>query len=468
MSTRDAHPLDAARLTEGTSDADAATELALVRALDCEHPSAGAARFRLGDAHTCTLGRDSKAPVDGRATRVAQHVELRFADAWMSSTHARMRRQPHGTWLLEDADSRNGVMVNGRLRERVELRAGDVIELGRSFFVVQLVRPTLSNAVGPEGPFRLSPDLPDIATFSPRLQRAFEKLARFAPGTRPILILGEKGSGKELLARAAHALSRRRGRAASVACGAMPASILAAELFGSRFGAVHGPEGDQPGLFRSAEGGSLILDGVGEMPRAIQPELLRALKTREVIPVGDLWPVPVDVRIFSTSDKDLAAMAAHGEFDPELHGRLSQVQLQVVPLRHRMEDFGVLLPSLLKRVAGERAERISLAPNAARALFGHEWHKNVRELEETLRFAVESARGVRIEATDLPPHLVAPGPREEDTEKLYELQAESGDDVDIDIDVEEEGASLQSLRGRTFSPRPSSPSVKAPNPLRSS
>jgi transcriptional regulator with GAF, ATPase, and Fis domain len=239
-----------------------------------------------------------------------------------------------------------------------------------------------------------------VATLSPLLARQLERLATVAQSRVPVLIEGESGSGKELAARAVHALSGRRGRLVAVNCGALPNGLIEASLFGHRRGAFSGAVEDRAGLVRSADGGTLLLDEIGDLPLPSQAALLRVLQEGEVTAVGDSDPVAVDVRFVAATHRDLDALAVDEAFRPDLLARLEGFRLWLPPLRERREDLGVILAELLARLAPDRD--VSLHPDVARAFSAYPWPANVRELEQLLSAALALAGDARIALEHLP------------------------------------------------------------------
>jgi transcriptional regulator with GAF, ATPase, and Fis domain len=241
---------------------------------------------------------------------------------------------------------------------------------------------------------------PALATFVGPLADGFAALDRLARTPVSIVVLGETGTGKEVVARALHAMSGRTGAFVAVNCGALPASLLEAELFGHRRGAFTGAVGERTGLVRSAEGGTLFLDEIGELPPASQTAFLRVLQEREVVPIGDDRPVKVDVRLCAATHRDLSGLVERGLFRDDLFGRISGFTLALPTLSERRADFGLLLRALLVQIPG--ASELRFAPPALRALLTHRWPLNIRALEKTLLTAATLAT----EGVIQPAHLV--------------------------------------------------------------
>jgi two-component system response regulator FlrC len=226
--------------------------------------------------------------------------------------------------------------------------------------------------------------------------------SRIASRDATVLLLGETGTGKEGMARYIHAASARAAKPfVAVNCAALPETMLEAMLFGHQKGAFTGASGSGEGLFRSAEGGTLLLDEIAELPLALQAKLLRALQEREVLPVGATRPVQVDVRIIAAANRDLAAEVAAGRFRADLYWRLNVMPIAMKPLHQRRQDIRAITAALLLRhMAADEAFAWPTA-NALDRLMAHSWPGNVRELENVLQRALLMHDGDRIEAEDL-------------------------------------------------------------------
>ena len=247
--------------------------------------------------------------------------------------------------------------------------------------------------------------------------RAFVDVLKLAETVAPtdstILISGESGSGKEVVARYIHARSDRADRSFySINCGALPESLLESELFGHVKGSFTGAVRDKEGLLVAAGGGTFFLDEIGEMTPTTQVKLLRALQEREVIPVGATEPVKVDVRIIAATNRELEAEIRRGAFRSDLYYRLNVIALHVPPLRERRDDIPILARHFLGRTAGANGEPREIADEAMELLIKYDWPGNVRELQNALERAAVVSPHVVIQADALPDRVrCAPTPR---------------------------------------------------------
>ena len=285
-------------------------------------------------------------------------------------------------------------------------------------FVNQDLLQTVKNAVRQRELFRENRALrrelgghygfSEIVGNSAKLQEIFQIVQKVADTNAGVLIQGESGTGKELIARAIHFNSRRAGKPfLAVNCGALPEGLLESELFGHTKGAFTGAVGDKKGLFRSADGGTLLLDEIGEMPVALQVKLLRALQEHEVTPLGASNPVKFDARIIAATNKNLDAEVAENRFREDLFYRLNIVEIVLPPLRERREDVPLLAKYFASKIA--RAQNLPekiVTSEAMEILKSYSWHGNIRELEN----AVERAfilSGDEIDAGSLPTKIRA-------------------------------------------------------------
>jgi DNA-binding NtrC family response regulator len=235
----------------------------------------------------------------------------------------------------------------------------------------------------------------------------FKAIARVSPLKTSVLLQGDTGTGKELIARAIHEASRRAaGPYVTVNCASLPEGLLESELFGHTRGAFTGAATDRKGLFAAADGGTILLDEIGDMPLAVQAKLLRVLESGEVRPVGSTSLRTVDVRVVAATHRDLEGAVDEGAFRRDLYYRLNAVTIRVPPLREREGDLPLLAAHFLRRhVLGTGRSVRGLTEAARRVLESYSWPGNVRELSHVLERAVALSRGPTIDAEDLPDHL---------------------------------------------------------------
>jgi transcriptional regulator with PAS, ATPase and Fis domain len=314
--------------------------------------------------------------------------------ATLSRRHALLRLGPPLT--LQDLDSRNGTRVGGDVHKGggpVPLAVGDAFHVGRLSFIVigaprdatQSVRSDLGNALRVE---------------DPTLEAAPAHLRDIAKSDVNVLILGETGVGKEVLAETLHHLSGRTGPLVRINCAALSTALLESELFGHEKGAFTGASESKPGLLASAKNGTVLLDEVGELPAALQAKLLRAIETKEILPVGSVRPVAIDLRFIAATNRDLPTEVANGQFRSDLFFRLDGVTLEIPPLRERRRLIGPLAMQFLDEAQRERGPaRAQLSAETMRHLEEHQWPGNVRELKAAIGRALLLARG-----RDIKPH----------------------------------------------------------------
>ena len=343
----------------------------------------GGARWALTGIDRVEIGRGTTRAI----RREGSILRVDVPDPWMSSQHLRFERE-RAHWVAVDAGSRNGFLINGTKHNRAAVLDHDVIEAGRSFFMLranELARPDLELATSP-------PEA--LVTLDPALAAQFDDLRLAAASEIPILIGGPTGAGKERVARAVHEASRRKGAFVAVNCAALPAGLVESELFGHKRGAFSGAIADAPGLILASSGGTLVLDEIGDLPPAAQAALLRVLEEHEVRAVGATTATRVDLRVVAATHRDLDALVEDGKFREDLVARLAGFELELPALAERRVDLGLMLTEILPPNA-------QLGAAAARALFAYGWPRNVRELARAIERAVALAGSAELSPAQL-------------------------------------------------------------------
>jgi DNA-binding NtrC family response regulator len=284
--------------------------------------------------------------------------------------------------------------------------AGEAIRAGAYDFIskpydIRTLRETLDRALGrrllarrrpPETPPGSAEEPEGLALVghSPAIIEVMKTLARVAPSQATVLVLGETGTGKELVARTIHRWSERADRRfVAVNCSALAEGLLESELFGHVKGAYTGAATARPGLFREADKGTLFLDEIGDISPGLQARLLRALQEHEIVPLGAETPVKVDVRVVAATHRDLPELVRQGRFREDLYYRLDVVALSLPPLRDRRQDIPLLVDHFLRTLTSRhRRGPVALDPEALRRLLGYDWPGNIRELQNVLERAV--------------------------------------------------------------------------------
>jgi two-component system response regulator PilR (NtrC family) len=282
---------------------------------------------------------------------------------------------------------------------------------------------------------------------SPAMCEIRSKVAKLARTQAPILISGESGTGKDLVARLIHAKSPRADKPyIAVNCGAIPSELMESEFFGHKKGSFTGAIADKPGLFKVADGGTLFLDEVADLPLSLQVKLLRAIQEKSFRPVGDPKEVHVDVRILSASHKNLPELVKEGLFRQDLYYRINVIELNVPPLRERRSDIPLLVAQILSRLcAAHGTSCAGLSERALTRLWQYEFPGNVRELENILERAIALCDGEEIQPADL--LLAASEAETADTEdQMQNASFDLGVPLDRYMEDMEKRAILEALR----------------------
>ena len=313
----------------------------------------------------------------------APECDIVIANTALSRRHVRLRLAP--TMTVEDLGSRNGTRLRGARLEpghELPLAVGEAFQIGQLHFVVARARsnPALASAHA-ESLHVVDPTPAAVSTF----------VRELAASALSILVLGETGVGKEVLAQTIHDLSNRRGAFVRANCAAMAPSLVESELFGHERAAFTGASERRIGLLEAAQGGTFFLDEVGELPEAIQVKLLRAIEAREITRIGAVTPIALDVRFVAATNRDLAAEVEAGRFRRDLFYRLDGVTLVIPPLREHRERIGPLALQFLAAAKGGAPQALD-AELLAR-LAAHDWPGNVRELKAVLERAAILAGG---------------------------------------------------------------------------
>lgn len=327
--------------------------------------------------------------------------DVRLSDSSISRHHFTLREEAKGH-LIRDEGSTNGTLLNGTPIREAFLKPGMMIRLGQTTLEFREKNQSI-----PVEPYP-HPEFHGLLGQGPGMRQLFGYLERLSATRLTVMLLGETGAGKEVIAAALHQASPRAGKPYVVFdCASIEPNLVGSALFGHARGAFTGAQESRRGAFQQADGGSLFIDEVGELPLDVQPRLLRALERREVQPLGSDQIVKVDVRIITATHRDLQFMVSRGEFRKDLYYRLAGMVLRVPPLRERSED----IPVLAARFLDELRPGATLSPEAIRVLTAHSWAGNVRELrnviERAATFAVDSTIGREHVIFDTDPR---PGP----------------------------------------------------------
>jgi DNA-binding NtrC family response regulator len=304
--------------------------------------------------------------------------QLVLNDGTVSRHHCCITSAPNG-FLLRDLGSKNGTKVSGLRVEGAYLKAGAIIEVGLSKLRFDILNEQLRAPLSDEDSFG------SVFGQSASMRRLFAVLPRIAESDSTVLIEGETGTGKGLIAQAIHSSSARsKGPWIVVDCGSIPPSLIERELFGHEKGAFTGADSARPGVFEAAGGGTLFLDEIGELPLEMQPKLLRALEERSIRRIGSVAAVRLDVRLMAATNRDLRKLVNAGTFRSDLYYRLKIATIHVPPLRERVEDIPLLAAHFYKQLTGDD----DVPPDLLESLARRDWPGNVRELKNAIERTV--------------------------------------------------------------------------------
>jgi transcriptional regulator with GAF, ATPase, and Fis domain len=321
--------------------------------------------------------------------------DLVLSDKAISGSHFEILARDDG-YRLRDLDSTNGTFI-GELRVReVWLRPGQEFRVGHT--TLRFV-PTQDIV---EIPLSKRDTFESVTGSSVRMREIFATLEKVAPSELTVLVTGETGTGKEMIARGIHQASARKQKPFVVLdCGAIPKDLIESTLFGHEKGSFTGAVAQHQGCFEQAHGGTIFLDEIGELDINLQPKLLRVLENRELKRVGGDRVIKIDVRVVAATNRDLRQMVNQGTFREDLYFRLSVIHVDMPPLRERKEDIPALAEVFLREIAGRRNMPMTFAIDAVTALQSHSWPGNVRELKNVVERAASLAEAPLVQRSDL-------------------------------------------------------------------
>jgi DNA-binding NtrC family response regulator len=333
--------------------------------------------------------------------------DLALDDKKVSRFHAEISLTEKG-WLLTDLDSTNGTWLDGKRIERAYISPGSMMVVGDSSILFAPIDEEIVAEPDQDGRFG------EMVGRSLKMRQIFGLLKKIAPMDVGVLITGETGTGKELVARGLHDYSaRKKGPFVVLDCGSIPENLIESELFGHEKGSFTGATVAREGAFERASGGTIFLDEIGELRFDMQPRLLRVLENREVRRVGGGNVIDVDVRVVAATNRDLAKEVQEGNFREDLFFRLNIINVQLPPLRARREDIPHLVqaalaaPELLERHGQKR-----VSPAAMSALQNYAWPGNVRELMNVISHLLTFSEGPDVDVQHLPPRLTSQGAKQ--------------------------------------------------------
>jgi DNA-binding NtrC family response regulator len=338
---------------------------------------------------------------------------VRIHDKQVSRAHARIHYDGE-IIRLRDLGSRNGTLVNGRLLKNDEstMAAGDTVSIGACTIVLATVQPGRDVRPTNERTGSAAPSAPegaedDMVVADPEIATLYDRARKVARTSTSVLLLGETGVGKDVLAQRIHSWSpRARKPFVRVNCAALPETLLESELFGHERGAFTGADKRKIGYVEAALGGTLFIDEIGDLPTPAQVKLLNVLETRSVTRLGGTQAIPVDVRVISATNRDLQADIARGGFRSDLYYRISPFTLTIPPLRARPAQIALLANVFARSLSSEFGGRpAGFAQDALDVLLKYPWPGNVRELRNAVEHALVMAEGSVLRASHFAPEI---------------------------------------------------------------
>jgi transcriptional regulator with GAF, ATPase, and Fis domain len=335
--------------------------------------------------------------------------DLVLSDKAISGSHFEILARDDG-YRLRDLDSTNGTFV-GELRIReVWLKPGQEFRVGHTTLRFQPTQDIVEIPLSKRDTFE------SVTGSSVRMREIFATLEKVAPSELTVLVTGETGTGKEMIARGIHQASSRKGKPFVVLdCGAIPRDLIESTLFGHEKGSFTGAVSQHQGCFEQAQGGTIFLDEIGELDINLQPKLLRVLENRELKRVGGDRVIKIDVRVVAATNRELRQMVNQGTFREDLYFRLSVIHVELPPLRERKDDVPALAEVFLREIGTRRGLPMSFASDALSTLQSHNWPGNVRELKNVVERAASLTEGATVQRSDLmfnrdsgPPRHVGP------------------------------------------------------------
>ena len=409
----------------------------LFLALDGNQPTGPVSRHRLGNVQVMQIGRGVERVVQRDTHEGKSRLVLRFPDPWMSSLHARIERSDKGM-VMSDPTSKNGSFVNGTRLKSAVLTDGDVLQFGHTFFIYREDLPVGRQ----EDDLIADLDVPlGMATMLAPLAQGLIAFARAATTETPLLIQGQTGTGKSIMARSAHALSGRPGSLITVNVSEVSDAQFEKKLRGHEEGGT-GSLGGVPGVIASAKNGTLVIEDVDKLSFRSQALLSRVMSEGWIRPWNDEAPIPWQCRLVCTASSSLDDMVEIGRFDPKLLQQIKGFEQVLPSLCQRREDIGLLIASMITHYAP--TGQVMFSADAAYAILSYGWPRNLRELESCLGTALAWRSSTMVEISHLPPELRRPADRG---------HAASGDTIDtvelVQQDLEKRANMIASLRARS-------------------